>query len=80
MASFFPTSTTECYVTKHVRNSEILENNCFEYGDADVAGPRCRFAVEQCAGAIPPLESVGDGHHAACWVADQVAEQERQAS
>ena len=45
MASFFPTSTTECYVTKHVRNSEILENNCFEYGDAHVAGPRCRFAA-----------------------------------
>ena len=45
MASVFPTSTTECYVTKHVRNSEILENNCFEYGGADVAGPRCRFAA-----------------------------------
>ena len=45
MASFFPTSTTECYVAKHVRNSEILEDNCFEFGDADVAGPRCRFAA-----------------------------------
>jgi oligopeptide/dipeptide ABC transporter ATP-binding protein len=42
--------------------------------------PRCRFAVEKCSGAIPPLTSVGDGHHAACWVTDQVAEQERQAS
>ena len=42
--------------------------------------PRCRFATEQCAGAIPPLEPVGDGHHAACWVKDLEADQQRQAS
>lgn len=29
--------------------------------------PRCRFALEQCAQAIPPLEEVGDGQYAACW-------------
>ncbi len=42
--------------------------------------PRCRFAIDKCASAIPPLDAVGDGHHAACWVTDRVAEQERQAS
>ncbi len=30
--------------------------------------PRCRFAVDKCAGEIPPLELVGEGPHvAACW-------------
>ena len=43
MASFFPTSTRECCVTKHVKNSEILENNCFDYGDADDAEPGTRL-------------------------------------
>jgi oligopeptide/dipeptide ABC transporter ATP-binding protein len=30
--------------------------------------PRCVYAVERCAGEFPPLESVADGHSAACWV------------
>ncbi len=34
--------------------------------------PRCRYAVERCAGEIPPLESVSDGHLAACWVKDEL--------
>ena len=42
--------------------------------------PRCRFAVDECATSIPPLQQVGDGHHAACWVTDDVAEQEARAS
>ncbi len=42
--------------------------------------PRCRFAIPKCDSAIPPLESVGDGHHAACWVTDQVGDQAREAS
>ena len=54
MASFFPTSTTECYVTKHVRNSEILENDCFEYGGADVAGRALLVAAQLCASSTAP--------------------------
>ena len=42
--------------------------------------PRCRFAIEQCAKTIPPLELVGEGHHTACWVKDKVTELEREAS
>ncbi len=29
--------------------------------------PRCRFAVEKCTGAIPPLERLGGAHFSACW-------------
>ena len=29
--------------------------------------PRCRQAHERCAEAIPDLETVGEGHLAACW-------------
>jgi oligopeptide/dipeptide ABC transporter ATP-binding protein len=29
--------------------------------------PRCGFATERCAEAFPPLETVGEGHLAACW-------------
>ena len=29
--------------------------------------PRCRWAVDQCARAIPPLEHVGDGQMVACF-------------
>ena len=30
--------------------------------------PRCRFAVEQCSAARPPLERAGEaGHFAACF-------------
>ncbi len=32
--------------------------------------PRCRFAVERCLQAIPPLEPVDDGHLTACWQRD----------
>jgi oligopeptide/dipeptide ABC transporter ATP-binding protein len=28
--------------------------------------PRCEYAKEQCKGAVPPLEVVGDGHSIAC--------------
>jgi len=30
--------------------------------------PRCSFAVDKCWNENPPLESVGHGHQAACWV------------
>ena len=29
--------------------------------------PRCRYAVDRCASAIPPLETVENGHVTACW-------------
>lgn len=29
--------------------------------------PRCRFAIDKCKQAIPPLESIEDGQQAACW-------------
>ena len=28
--------------------------------------PRCRFAVDACKGAVPPLEDTGDGHMVRC--------------
>jgi oligopeptide transport system ATP-binding protein len=30
--------------------------------------PRCPFRVDRCFVEEPPLESVGEGHRAACWV------------
>ena len=30
---------------------------------------RCRYAIDKCAEEVPPLESVGDGHVSACFVA-----------
>ena len=32
--------------------------------------PRCRFAVDRCAGEIPPLEALEGGQFAACWQKD----------
>ncbi|MGH6896838.1 MAG: ABC transporter ATP-binding protein [Geminicoccaceae bacterium] len=29
--------------------------------------PRCRWAIERCAEAIPPLEPIGPGHRSACF-------------
>ena len=29
--------------------------------------PRCMFSVDRCAASYPALESLGEGHHAACW-------------
>jgi oligopeptide/dipeptide ABC transporter ATP-binding protein len=34
--------------------------------------PRCKFAIERCALEFPPLASVRESHHSACWVADQL--------
>jgi len=30
--------------------------------------PRCPFRVDRCFGDEPPLDPVGEGHRAACWV------------
>ena len=30
---------------------------------------RCRYAIDKCAEEVPPLESVGNGHVSACFVA-----------
>ena len=35
--------------------------------------PRCRYAVEQCAQSFPSLESVGEGHRAACFRSREIA-------
>jgi oligopeptide/dipeptide ABC transporter ATP-binding protein len=35
--------------------------------------PRCRFAAEACAAAVPPLEAIGDGHFAACFRRHEIA-------
>ena len=36
--------------------------------------PRCRFAVEACAAARPPLQRTGTGpHFAACFRSDEIA-------
>ncbi|GIX48320.1 MAG: ABC transporter ATP-binding protein [Candidatus Tectimicrobiota bacterium] len=40
--------------------------------------PRCRFAVAPCHQEVPPLVPVGDGHLAACWVADKLAEEAKE--
>ena len=39
--------------------------------------PRCRYAVDRCAGDVPPLHAVSDGHDAACWVAERVGSEGR---
>lgn len=36
--------------------------------------PRCAYAVEKCANAYPPLDAVNEGHLAACWQNEVVAE------
>ncbi len=36
--------------------------------------PRCAYAVEKCASAYPPLNAVNEGHLAACWQNEVVAE------
>jgi oligopeptide/dipeptide ABC transporter ATP-binding protein len=35
--------------------------------------PRCRYAIDRCTKEYPPMVTVGDGHTAACWVADKVS-------
>ena len=42
--------------------------------------PRCRFEVDRCAGEIPPLASVGDGHTSACWQYGEVQSTHREVS
>jgi oligopeptide/dipeptide ABC transporter ATP-binding protein len=34
--------------------------------------PRCRFVVDRCSEAVPPLDAVGDGHISACWEKDNL--------
>jgi oligopeptide/dipeptide ABC transporter ATP-binding protein len=34
--------------------------------------PRCRFVVEKCTQEAPSLRQIQDGHHAACWVAENL--------
>ncbi len=37
--------------------------------------PRCKFAVDKCAEAVPPLQEVGEGHRSACWEAETLHEE-----
>ena len=36
--------------------------------------PRCRFAVDQCATEIPPLQTVDHEHASACWRVSEISE------
>ena len=36
--------------------------------------PRCRFAVDQCATEIPPLQTVDNEHASACWRVSEISE------
>jgi peptide/nickel transport system ATP-binding protein len=36
--------------------------------------PRCFLATERCRREVPPLSPMGDGHVAACWHAERVAD------
>jgi oligopeptide/dipeptide ABC transporter ATP-binding protein len=42
--------------------------------------PRCRFAVERCHRAAPPLETVAGGHLSACWEQARLTETRQAAS
>ena len=42
--------------------------------------PRCRFSVARCQTIAPILETVGEGHHSACWERAQLTEFRRAAS
>jgi peptide/nickel transport system ATP-binding protein len=36
--------------------------------------PRCEYATERCRAEYPPLEEKAEGHFAACWHSDRVAQ------
>ena len=36
--------------------------------------PRCKFAVERCAGEVPRLMEIGNEHRSACWVAESLGQ------
>jgi oligopeptide/dipeptide ABC transporter ATP-binding protein len=36
---------------------------------------RCPHAFDKCAAENPPLKELGDGHRAACWIADKLIHQ-----
>jgi len=42
--------------------------------------PRCSFATQKCKNAIPSLEPINDGHHAACWHKDKLGNEVRKVS
>ncbi len=44
-----------------------------DMGDGCSFRDRCRFFIDRCAEEVPALQSVGDGHVSACFVADSVA-------
>jgi oligopeptide transport system ATP-binding protein len=34
--------------------------------------PRCKFVIDKCAAEAPPLRQIENGHHSACWVAENL--------
>jgi len=36
---------------------------------------RCPQAFDRCTQEVPPLMKLGDGHRAACWIADKLIKQ-----
>jgi oligopeptide transport system ATP-binding protein len=34
--------------------------------------PRCKFVIDKCAEEAPPLRQIENGHHSACWVAENL--------
>ena len=42
--------------------------------------PRCRYATNECAKGLPPLENVGSGHFTACFQKDKLVSSLQEAS
>ncbi|MBM10098.1 MAG: peptide ABC transporter ATP-binding protein [Magnetovibrio sp.] len=42
--------------------------------------PRCRYATDECAKGLPPLENVGSGHFTACFQKDKLVSSLQEAS
>lgn len=53
---------------------EGIPPNLTNYPKGCPFAPRCKFAIAQCHNEDPSLETVGNGHQAACWVKPDGAE------
>jgi peptide/nickel transport system ATP-binding protein/oligopeptide transport system ATP-binding protein len=47
----------------------------FDYPSGCHFRDRCTHAFDKCAQENPPLKDLGDGHRAACWIADKLIHQ-----
>jgi len=57
---------------------EGLPPDLIDYPTGCPFAPRCRFVIDKCWEADPPLEEVSKGHYSACWVKPEGAEIMRQ--